>query len=155
MRLNTTASGSHDQTKAAAVPERAKWARLSSTHALQGGGAGRPGRGPQQRERNAAFRLERLSRVARASGGALRSVRLQMGGAPRRSLPHGRGWAMRVRVSRSSAPQVVRCGGRHFALAARPKCALHGRREFLVHPLKLLGRIGADIVAGSRGLDPK
>jgi hypothetical protein len=36
-----------------------------------------------------------------------------------------------------------------------PESALHGRREFLVHPLKLLGRIGADIVAGSRGLDPK
>jgi hypothetical protein len=39
-----------DQTKAAAVSERAKCARLSSAHAHQGRGAGRPGCGPQQRE---------------------------------------------------------------------------------------------------------
>ena len=134
------ASGSHDQTKAAAVPERAKCARLSSAHAHQGRGAGRPDRGPQQREGKAAPRLERLSRVACASGGALRSVRLQMGGAPRRSLPRGTGWVMRVKAGRSSAPQVVCCFRRHLALAARPKCVLHGGREFLVHPFELLGR---------------
>jgi hypothetical protein len=88
----------------------------------------------------AAPRLERLSRMACASGGALRSVRLQMGGAPRRSLPRGTGWVMRFRASRSSASQVVcrfRC---HLALAARPKCVLHGGPEFLVHPFELLGR---------------
>ncbi len=80
---------SHDQTKTAAVAERAKCTRLSSAHAHQGRGAGRPDRGPQQREGKAAPRLERLSRMACASGGGLRSVRLQMGGTPRRSLPRG------------------------------------------------------------------
>ena len=62
---------------------------------------------------------------------------------------------MRVNRDRSSAPQVVCCFRRHLALAARPKCVLHGGREFLVHPLELLGRIGADMVAGPRGVDPK
>ncbi len=62
---------------------------------------------------------------------------------------------MRVKAGRSSAPQVVRCGRRDLALAARPKCVLHGGREFLVHAFELLGRIGADIVAGSRSFDPK
>jgi cold shock protein len=33
--------------------------------------------------------------------------------------------------------------------------ALHGGREFLVHLLKLLGRIGANTVAGLRGVGPK
>jgi hypothetical protein len=55
-------------------------------------------------------------------------VRLRMGSAPRRSLPRRRGWVMRVNRDRSSAPQLVCCGRRHLALAARPKCALHGCR---------------------------
>ena len=97
--------------KAVAVPERAKCARLSSAHAHQGRGAGRPGHGPQQRERNAALRLERLSRVARASGGALRSVRLQMGGAPRRSLPRGTGWVMRVKAPPSPSQAFAKSYG--------------------------------------------
>ena len=121
-------SGSHDQTKAAAVPERTKCARLPSAHAHQGRGAGRFDSGPQQREGKAAPRLEWLSRMACASGGALHSVRLRMGGAPRRSLPRGTGWAMRVNRDRSSAPQVVRCGRRYLALAARPKCVRYDRR---------------------------
>ena len=62
---------------------------------------------------------------------------------------------MRVNRDRSSAPQLVCCGRRHLALAARPKCALHGCREFLIHPLELLGRIGADMIAGARSVDPK
>ena len=33
--------------------------------------------------------------------------------------------------------------------------ALHGGREFLVHLLELLGRIGADTVTGLRGVGPK
>jgi hypothetical protein len=61
----------------------------------------------------------------------------------------------RVRRGPSSARQLVRCGRRHLAFAARPKCALYGGREFLVHPLELLGRIGADIVAGPRDVGPK
>ena len=62
---------------------------------------------------------------------------------------------MRVKAGRSSAPQVVCCCRRHLALAARPKCVLHGGREFLVHPFELLGRIGADMIAGLRRVDPK
>jgi len=76
----------------------------------------------------------------------------------RRTSPFTTAWnrmGQRVKAGRSSAPQVVCCFRRHLALAARLKCVLHGGREFLVHPLELLGRIGADIVAGSRGLDPK
>ncbi len=102
---------SHDQTKAAAVPERAKCARLSSAHAHQGRDACRPDRGPQQREGKAAPRLEWLSRVARASGGALRSVRLQMGGAPRRSLPRGTGWVMRVKAPLSHSQAFAKSYG--------------------------------------------
>ena len=53
------------------------------------------------------------------------------------------------------ASQVIRCGRCHLALVARSKCALHGGCELLVHLLQLLGRIGADMVAGLRGLAPK
>ena len=38
---------------------------------------------------------------------------------------------MRVNRDRSSAPQVVCCFRRYLALAARPKCVLHGGREGL------------------------
>jgi hypothetical protein len=56
--------------------------------------------------------------------------------------------------SSSSAPQVVCRGRRHLALVTRAKCALHGGREFLVHPLELLGRIGAEIIARLREVAP-
>jgi hypothetical protein len=38
---------------------------------------------------------------------------------------------------------------------ARAKCALHGSREFLVHPLELLGRKGAEMIARLREVAPK
>jgi hypothetical protein len=57
--------------------------------------------------------------------------------------------------SSSSAPQVVCCGRRHLALVTRAKCALYGSREFLVHPLELLGRIGAEMIARLREVAPK
>jgi hypothetical protein len=49
---------------------------------------------------------------------------------------------------------AVCCGRRHLALAARPKCALYGGREFPVHLLKLLGRIGTNTVRGPRDVGP-
>ena len=54
-----------------------------------------------------------------------------------------------------SASQVVCFGRRYLALVSRVKSALHGGREFLVHVLELLGRVGADIVAGPRDVGPK
>ena len=45
--------------------------------------------------------------------------------------------------------------GRYLALVTRAKCALHGGREFLVHPLELLGRIGAEMIARLREVAPK
>jgi hypothetical protein len=42
-----------------------------------------------------------------------------------------------------------------LALVSRVKSALHGGREFLAHVLELLGRVGADIVAGPRDVGPK
>jgi hypothetical protein len=54
--------------------------------------------------------------------------------------------------SRTPPPHVVGPRRREETLAARAKCALHGGREFLVHLLELLGRIGADTVAGLRGV---
>jgi hypothetical protein len=39
--------------------------------------------------------------------------------------------------------------------AARTKCALHCGREFLVHLLEVLGRIGADMIIGPWGVGPK
>jgi hypothetical protein len=57
--------------------------------------------------------------------------------------------------SPSSASQVICCGRRHLALVSRTKRALHGGREFLIHLLELLGRVGADPVAGLRDVSPK
>ena len=155
MRLSTKASGSHDQTKAAAVSERAKWARLSSAHALQGRGAGRPGRGPQQRERKAAPRLERLSRMACASGDALHSVRLRMGSAPRRSLPRGTGWAIGSIASAhrrlNSYVAVAAISLSPPARNARSTAAVNSR--FIRSSRSV--RIGADMITGARSVDPK
>jgi hypothetical protein len=53
------------------------------------------------------------------------------------------------------APQIVCCGRRHLALVSRAKRPLYGGREVLVHPLELLGRIGADVIAGLRAIGPK
>src|SRR5262245_1465419 len=49
----------------------------------------------------------------------------------------------RRQYSRTPPPHVVGPRRREETLAARAKCALHGGREFLVHLLELLGRIGA------------
>jgi len=57
--------------------------------------------------------------------------------------------------SRTRPPHVVGPRRREETLAARAKCALHGGREFLVHLLELLGRIGADTVARLRDVSPK
>src|SRR5262245_2331414 len=57
--------------------------------------------------------------------------------------------------SRTPPPHVVGPRRREETLAARAKCALHGGREFLVHLLELLGRRGANTVAGLRGVGPK
>ena len=54
----------------------------------------------------AAPRLERLSRMACASGSALHSVRLQMGGAPRRSLRVEQDGVMRVRRAALSLSSI-------------------------------------------------
>ena len=62
---------------------------------------------------------------------------------------------MRVNRDRSSAPQVVCCFRGHLTLAIRLKCVLHGGREFVVHPFELLGRPGADMIAGLRSAYPK
>jgi hypothetical protein len=44
---------------------------------------------------------------------------------------------------------------RPIALVSRTKRALHGGREFLVHLLELLGRVGADPVARLRDVSSK
>jgi len=61
----------------------------------------------------------------------------------------------RRQYSRTPPPHVVGPRRREETLAARAKCALHGGREFLVHLLELLGRIGANTVTGLRGVGPK
>ena len=112
------ASGSHDQTKAAAVAERAKCARLSSAHAHQGRGAaylivvhnrvrGKPRLGSN------GFRAW-LARPA------ARYVRCDCKWATHLAVHYrveqdGSG----VKAGRSSAPQVVCCFRRRLALAAR------------------------------------
>ena len=72
-----------------------------------------------------------------------------------------------IAIARSQTAPTPKGGDRHrrlksyVAVAAislsppPPKCALYGGREFLVHPLELLGRIGADMVAGPRDVGPK